>query len=49
MLKSENYCRQNKNDSLAAYSLLGIAVYNYNTSRYDDAIETAIKALKLLK
>ena len=38
-----------KNDSLAAYSLLGIAVYNYNTSRYDDAIETAIKALKLFE
>ncbi len=38
-----------KNDSLAAYSLLGIAVYNYNTSRYDDAIETAMKAIKLFE
>ncbi len=38
-----------KNDSLAAYSLLGFAVYNYNTSRYDAAIEEGLKALKLFE
>ncbi|MGF2412230.1 tetratricopeptide repeat-containing sensor histidine kinase [Ferruginibacter sp.] len=38
-----------KNDSLLAYCLLAHAVYHYNTSNYDNAIETALQAIKIFE
>ncbi len=47
--KAKAIADKNNNDSLAAYCLLAIGSYHYNTSNYDKAIEAGLKAIKIFE
>ncbi|MGG9961016.1 tetratricopeptide repeat-containing sensor histidine kinase [Ferruginibacter sp. SUN106] len=47
--KAKVIAENKKNDSLLAYSLVAIGVYNYNTSNYDNAIDAGLKAVKIFE